>query len=76
MKGYIETYNTVRLHSAIGYITPADKLEGRAQVIKDERKRKLSVAVQRRKVGYQEHQKDQVINLDKSKGLEDYEAVV
>ena len=26
---YIEHYNTVRLHSAIGYVTPADKLNGR-----------------------------------------------
>jgi putative transposase len=26
---FVEHYNTVRLHSAIGYITPADKLAGK-----------------------------------------------
>ena len=30
---FVEHYNTVRLHSAIGYITPKDKLEGRAEAI-------------------------------------------
>ncbi len=28
---YVTHYNTVRLHGAIGYITPKDKLEGRAE---------------------------------------------
>jgi putative transposase len=45
---FVEHYNTVRLHSAIGYITPADKLNGLAQVIFDERDRKLEEARQRR----------------------------
>jgi hypothetical protein len=36
------------LNSAIGYITPADKLNGLAQVIFDERDRKLEAARQRR----------------------------
>ena len=27
--GYVEHYNQVRLHSAIGYVTPADKLANR-----------------------------------------------
>ena len=30
---YVGQYNTKRLHSAIGYIAPKDKLEGRAEVI-------------------------------------------
>ena len=30
---YVEHYNTVRLHNAIGYITPADKLAGKAEGI-------------------------------------------
>ena len=30
---YIEYYNNERLHSAIGFITPKDKLEGRDQII-------------------------------------------
>lgn len=45
---YVEHYNTVRLHSAIGYITPADKLAGLEQVIFDERDRKLEEARARR----------------------------
>lgn len=47
---YVEEYNHVRLHSAIGYITPADKLNGLAQVIFDERDRKLEEARQRRQL--------------------------
>lgn len=37
-------YNQERLHSAIGYVTPKDKLEGREPVIFAERKRKLATA--------------------------------
>ena len=39
--GYVRHYNEVRLHSAIGYITPADKLAGRDVLIFAERDRKL-----------------------------------
>jgi putative transposase len=46
---YVEHYNTVRLHSAIGYITPQAKLEGRDQAIFTERDRKLEAARARRK---------------------------
>jgi len=46
---YVEHYNQVRLHSAIGYITPADKLAGLETVIFAERDRKLEEARQRRK---------------------------
>ena len=45
---YVAHYNQVRLHSAIGYITPADKLAGLEQVIGDERDRKLEEARARR----------------------------
>lgn len=45
---FVEHYNTVRLHSAIGYVTPADKLLGLESVIHAERDRKLEVARQRR----------------------------
>jgi transposase InsO family protein len=41
---YVEQYNTVRLHSAIGYITPKDKLEGRAEQIFAQRDAKLEAA--------------------------------
>ena len=47
--GYVEHYNVVRLHSAIGYVTPADKLAGREPAIFAERDRKLDQARQRRK---------------------------
>jgi len=45
---FVTHYNDVRLHSAIGYITPKDKLEGRAEQIQDERDRKLTEARERR----------------------------
>lgn len=45
---FVEEYNTVRLHSALGYITPLDKLEGREQEIFAERDRKLLEARQKR----------------------------
>jgi putative transposase len=38
---YVDYYNRVRLHSAIGYITPADKLAGREKDIFEARDRKL-----------------------------------
>jgi transposase InsO family protein len=46
---YVEHYNTVRLHSAIGYVTPQAKLEGREKAIFDDRDRKLDAARERRK---------------------------
>ena len=45
---YIEHYNTVRLHSAIGYLAPVAVLEGRAQAIRQERAEKLESARRRR----------------------------
>ena len=41
---YVDHYNQHRLHSAIGYITPADKLAGRAPEILENRERKLNKA--------------------------------
>ena len=46
---YVEHYNHVRLHSAIGYVAPADKLAGREAEIFAERDRKLAEARERRK---------------------------
>jgi putative transposase len=45
---YVVHYNTVRLHSAIGYLTPQDKLAGREQEIFATRDRKLAQARERR----------------------------
>jgi transposase InsO family protein len=46
---FVLHYNTVRLHSAIGYVTPLAKLEGRDREIQDARDRKLAEARERRK---------------------------
>jgi len=46
---FVNHYNTVRLHSAIAYITPADKLAGRAEAIWAARKQKLATANARRR---------------------------
>jgi transposase InsO family protein len=54
---YVEHYNNVRLHSAIGYISPKDKLEGREKEIFADRDRKLHEARERRKARRQEARK-------------------
>ena len=46
---YVEHYNQVRLHSAIGYVAPADKLAGREGEIFAARDRKLAESRERRK---------------------------
>lgn len=45
---FVRCYNDERLHSAIGYVTPKDKLEGREVMIFADRKRKLAEARKRR----------------------------
>jgi putative transposase len=50
---YVEYYNQVRLHSAIEYVTPADKLAGLAPQILTARDQKLDVARERRKLARQ-----------------------
>jgi putative transposase len=44
VEGYVEHYNSVRLNSAVGYITPKDVLAGRQQEIHADRDRKLEAA--------------------------------
>ena len=51
---YVEHYNTVRLHSAIGYVTPQAKLEGREPAIFAARDRKLEEARRQRQLRRQE----------------------
>jgi transposase InsO family protein len=46
---YVAHYNGVRLHSAIGYVTPKDKLDGKDKMIQEERDRKLAEARERRR---------------------------
>jgi putative transposase len=50
---FIDYYNTQRLHSAIGYITPADRLAGRHEQIHTARDKKLEAARERRKIARQ-----------------------
>jgi putative transposase len=57
---FVAHYNQVRLHSAIGYVTPADRLAGRHQQIAQERDRKLAEARARRRQARQaEHERAQ-----------------
>jgi transposase InsO family protein len=46
---FIDTYNNKRLHSAIGYVTPADMLAGRQKEIHTARDQKLEEARSKRK---------------------------
>jgi transposase InsO family protein len=41
---FVEHYNNRRLHSAIGYVTPKDKIEGKAETILAARDAKLAAA--------------------------------
>jgi transposase InsO family protein len=49
VENFVAHYNHARLHSAIGYVTPADKLAGREAEIFAERDRKLEAARERRR---------------------------
>jgi transposase InsO family protein len=51
---YVAYYNRVRLHSAIGYVTPLAKLQGREGEIFAERDRKLEEARRQRQLRRQE----------------------
>jgi transposase InsO family protein len=60
---FVKYYNEVRLHSAIGYVAPKDRLSGRDQHILTERKRKLAQA---RKLRRQQHHNEPTIKLNSS----------
>lgn len=51
---FVAYYNYRRLHSAIGFITPADQLAGRAEGIWAARDQKLEAARARRRAAWQE----------------------
>jgi len=55
--GFVKHYNTERLHSAIGYITPVDKLHGKEKALFAERDRRLQAARERRAVNRQAEKK-------------------
>ena len=50
---FVTEYNDARLHSAIGYVTPRDKLNGLAKAICDARDHKLETARERRRLARQ-----------------------
>ena len=60
---FVTTYNHQRLHRAIGYIAPADKLAGRDELIFQERKRKLAQARRQRADGTPLEEQKRVANL-------------
>jgi putative transposase len=51
---YVKHYNTVRLHSAIGFVTPQNMLEGKQKEIHADRDRKLEAAREQRQLRRQQ----------------------
>jgi putative transposase len=54
IQSYVDRYNTLRLHSAIGYVTPQDMLAGRQAEIHAARDRKLEEARRQRQLRRQQ----------------------
>lgn len=52
---FVAQYNAERLHSAIGYVTPADALAGRAEAIWAARDQKLELAREARRATWQKN---------------------
>jgi len=55
-------YNTVRLHSSIGYVTPDDEHQGRGEGIRAARRKGLHDAAQRRLAHHRQRRNNQVHN--------------
>jgi transposase InsO family protein len=72
---FIAHYNHVRLHSAIGYVTPNDKLLGNDAAIHAERDRKLTEARERRKQMRQTRHDQLDARPDSSRPALDFAAV-
>jgi putative transposase len=60
---FVHEYNTVRLHSGIGYVTPLARLEGRDQHIIEERHTKLATAREARQLAHGQSQPEQQVAL-------------
>src|SRR5207248_873597 len=72
---YVVHYNAARLHSAIGYVTPKDKLLGNDTAIHAERDRKLAEARERRKHMRQARHEQPDAASDSSRPAIDFAAV-
>ncbi len=64
---YVQHYNHVRLHSAIGYVTPNDRLLGKDEAIHAERDCKLAEARELRKKARQSRHEQNEAQLDASR---------
>jgi transposase InsO family protein len=56
VKRFVQTYNTQRLHSGIGYVTPRARLEGLDGELMAERRRKLTTARRHRQMARTQQQ--------------------
>jgi putative transposase len=72
---FVAHYNHIRLHSAIGYVTPNDKLLGNDPAIHAERDRKLTQARERRKLMRQTRQDHLDARPDSARPAIDFAAV-
>lgn len=72
---YVEHYNQVRLHSAIGYVTPHDRLVGNDAAIHAARDRKLAEARERRQQLRQTKHEQRAAHADPSRPALDFAAV-
>jgi transposase InsO family protein len=66
---FVRYYNEVRLHSTIGYITPADKLAGQAEEIFAARDRKLEAARRLRAESRQRRRAQKILEVAASTTL-------
>jgi transposase-like protein len=72
---FVTHYNEVRLHSAVGYVTPKDRLLGNDDAIHAERDRKLAEARERRKQLRQTRHEQLEAQPDASRPAIDFAAV-
>jgi len=72
---YVQHYNHVRLHSAVGYVTPNDRLLGNDLAIHAARDRKLIEARERRKQMRQTHHEQLEARVDTSRPAIDFAAL-
>ena len=72
---YVTHYNEVRLHSAVGYVTPKDKLLGNDEAIHAARDRKLTEARERRQQMRQTRHEQMESPPDASRPAIDFAAV-